>query len=313
MTEKGNIVMPIEAFDALETILQSPDAGTNQSLSAFGYKWGEHLVSMLEEHCKLEELEQYLKQIAWEAGISKLELETTDESIHIHIKESGINNQYFLGGFLTGAISELLSTEDEQKQYGFEFGKGSKELSMVIKETSFTHSGEPEDDSPTKYPDIERGERYMVLEKEATDPCLSFDILKDLTHHGYNGLCMTTMIPTKAMESYGLNETNFVWLTDYRTGTQEFKEMNPKRLEFEISRDTRKFLSDNEKRILVIHGLEYLIRHNGFDKVAEFLDTIGRIVSASDNILICPIYPKALREIDYSNLKTIFKIIGDRP
>ncbi len=313
MTEKGNIIMPIEAFDALETILISPGADTNRSLSAFGYKWGERLVGTLDEHCTVDELEQYVKQIAWEAGISKLELEIKDDLIRTRIRESGINNHFFLGGFLTGVISELLSTDEEQKQYGFELEEESPELTMVIREIDFSQSKEMEDSSPLKYPNIESGERYMILEKEAMDPSTSFDILKDLTHHGYNGLCMTTMIPTKVTETYGLDKANFVWLTDYKTGAQDFKEMNPKRLEFEISRDTRKFLGEGEKRVLLIHGLEYLIRHNGFDKIADFLDTIGRIVSATDNLLICPIYPKALREIDYSNLKTIFKIIGDRP
>ncbi len=308
MTEKGNIVMPIEAFDALESILKSPDVDTNRSLSAFGYKWGERLVGMLDEHCTHDELEQYVKQIAWEAGISKLELEMNAGNIRIRINESGINNHHFLGGFLSGVISELLSTNQEQKQYGFELEEDSP-VTLLINETSFSSSGEVEASTPSKYPHIKPGERYMIVEDDATTPNMSFDILKDLTLHGYNGLCMTTILPTKVIDAYELDKTNFVWLTDYKTGAQGFKEMNPKRLEFEISRDTRKFLSENEHGVLVIHGLEYLIRHNGFDKMVDFLDTIGRIVSAKNNLLICPIYPKALREIDYSNLKTIFKTI----
>ncbi len=312
MGERGNIVMPLEAFDALEAILQSPDADTNSSFAAFGHKWGERLVQMLDERCTPEELNQFVKQIAWEAGISKLDVKRTDnDNISVDVKESGINNHFFIGGFLTGVISELLSTDEEHIQYGFELTGDAQRLSFIIQETLYSQKSKTIDNSPTKYPHLEPGERYLVIEENSTEPARAFDILNDLIRHGYLGLCMTTIIPTKVMEKYGLHETNFIWLSDYRTGAQEFKEMGPMRLEFEISRDARKFLDDPGHRVLVIHGIEYLIRHNGFDKISNFLDTISRIVSANDNILICPIYPKALREIDYFNLKTIFKIIGD--
>ncbi len=311
MGDRGNIVMPLEAFDALEAILQSPDADTDRSFAAFGHKWGQRLVEMLDERCTLEELEQFVIQIAWEAGISKLDVKKTYEGISIRVKESGINNNSFIGGFLTGVISELLSTDEEQKQYGFELAGDAKEQTFIIRETLYSQGSKTIDESPVKYPSLVPGERYLVIEEDATEPVKAFDILKDLTEHGYLGLCMTTILPTRAMENYGLHGTNFIWLTDYRTGAQEFKEMGPMRLEFEMSRDVRKFLSDQRHRVLVIHGIEYLIRHNGFDKISNFLDTVSRIVSANDNLLICPIYPKALKEIDYSNMKTIFKMIGD--
>lgn len=123
---------------------------------------------------------------------------------------------------------------------------------------------------------------------------------------------MTTSYPSKIKERYGFESTEIIWLTDYKTGSSEFRELDPKRLEFEISRDARKFLKEGEESVLMVHGIEYLIRHNGFDKVSDFMDTLSRIIYANDNMLICPIYPNALREIDYSNLKTVFKVIGER-
>ena len=310
MNERGNIVMPVEAFDALEAILNSPDGDADRSLSAFGFRWGERLVGMLEEHCDYNELDRHVKQIAWEAGISKLELKLEDTEMHISVKESGIKNNNFLGGFLSGVISELLSSADEKKQFGFELEADEPVLKFSIKEATYSGPQKLIDKSPTRHPEIEFGEKYMIIEDDATDPKLSLDMLKDLVCHGNSGLCLTTIIPTKLKSKYDVHGVNFVWLTDYRTGAQEFKEMDPKRLEFEISRDARNFLSQ-ENSVMLLHGTEYLIRHNGFQKMVDFLDTVGRIVSAKNNVLLCPIYPKALREIDYSNLRTIFKVIGD--
>lgn len=316
MNEKGNIVMPVEAFDALETILKDPDADLDKSLSAFGYKWGESLVVELDESCEKEELPHFVKQLAWEAGISKLYLRLKDDEILVDILESRIENAHFIGGFISGLISELMSTSEESKRYGFKSVKEERDvtclLSYIVKETKIKEEFEEKRESPIQHHDILKGETYLVIEDDPTEAKKSFDIFADFVTHGFIGMCMTTTIPSKIKETYGFESTDISWLTDYKTGTQEFRELNPNRLEFEISRDAKRFLKEEGQRILMIHGLEYLIRHNGFDKISDFLDTLSRIIYAKNNILLCPIYPKALKEIDYSNLKTILKVIGDQ-
>ncbi|MFO7991434.1 MAG: DUF835 domain-containing protein [Thermoplasmata archaeon] len=311
MSSKGNMVMPIEAFDALENIMENPDADADKSLSAFGYKWGEQLVNILGETCSMEELDQFVKQISWEAGISKIKLKVGDGEIKVKIDETKIRNPHFLGGFMAGMISELLSDERKSRRYSFDVKKSEKNNHIFsLKEIEMTEKSETESENPPIHRDIENGYSYIVIEDEPTEAKKTCGIFQDFVTHGYVGMCMTTLIPTKVKGLYDLENTDVAWLTDYKTGSSEFRELNPKRLEFEISRDARKFLNQEGDRILMIHGLEYLIRHNGFEKISDFLDTLNRIISAKDNILICPIYPKALKELDYSNLKTILKIVG---
>ncbi len=311
MSSKGNMVMPIEAFDALESIMENPDADVDKSLSAFGYKWGEQLVNMLGETCSMDELEQFVKQLAWEAGISKLRLKEDGKIIKIKVDETKIDNPHFLGGFMAGMISELLSDERTIRRFSFELKKSDRdEHIFYLNEVEISQKSERESENPPIHKDIKNGYSYMIVEDEPTDAEKTYDIFKDFVTHGFVGMCMTTLIPTKVKERWDMEQTEVAWLTDYKTGSSEFRELNPKRLEFEISRDARKFLNQEGDRILMIHGLEYLIRHNSFEKISDFLDTLNRIISAKDNILICPIYPKALKELDYSNLKTIFKIVG---
>ncbi|MGM0510462.1 MAG: DUF835 domain-containing protein [Thermoplasmatota archaeon] len=313
MNGKGNVVMPIEAFDALESILKNPDTDVDRSFSAFGYKWGERMVDMIEERCSRDELKQYVKQISWEAGISKMELVEVGQDIKITVRETGIDNTDFLGGFLSGVISRLLSGEEESEQFGYELiDEGEDKITFKVSEIRVEGGVEKEEKEPMKYSDLNFGEKYLVLEEDPVDAEKSFDILHDFVTHGSPGLCMTTSYPSKIKERYGFESTEIIWLTDYKTGSSEFRELDPKRLEFEISRDARKFLKEGEESVLMVHGIEYLIRHNGFDKVSDFMDTLSRIIYANDNMLICPIYPNALREIDYSNLKTVFKVIGER-
>lgn len=314
MNDKGNIIMPIEAFEALEWILENPDTDIDRSFSAFGYKWGERMVDMIEEHCTKEELPQFVKQISWEAGISKLEMEIEEKDekgVSVSVKETSIENPEFLGGFLSGVISQLLS-EEERVQLGYEILDKGEGLDFRITETRIEGKLEREEKEPMKYTGIENGEKYIVIEEDPVDAAKSFDIFQDFVTHGHQGLCMTTSYPSKVKEKYGFESTEIIWLTDYKTGSKEFRELDPKRLEFEISRDSRRFLKDGKERVMMIHGIEYLIRHNGFEKVSDFMDTLSRIIYANNNILVCPIYPNALRGIDYSNLKTIFKVIGDR-
>jgi hypothetical protein len=132
---------------------------------------------------------------------------------------------------------------------------------------------------------LEAGHIYLVKEEQ---PETSFSIFVDLVTHGYYGMCISRKVPEEIREKYNLRKTPIFWLTEIK-GDHNI---------FDVQRLVRVILSflDSGKRnsVILLHGLEYLITHNGFSSTLKALHFINDYIMKHGAYMITSISPLTL-------------------
>jgi len=136
-----------------------------------------------------------------------------------------------------------------------------------------------------------------------------FEKFKSLMSSNAHGLCISTMQPNKIRIRYKIQRASLYWLTD--TSTKE-NILNPKRLDFEITKVILEFIKTKKNGIILIDGLEYLISENGFEKVNRFIKKVSDLASNYDHTLIMMINPSALAPDPLSILKKNFDDVVEK-
>ncbi|ODS42975.1 MAG: hypothetical protein MSIBF_06915 [Candidatus Altiarchaeales archaeon IMC4] len=149
---------------------------------------------------------------------------------------------------------------------------------------------------------IASGYTYLIKEN---NPDMTFKIFMHYIKKGYSGLCITRTNPTRVKEKYNLMSTEVYWLTD--TVTEEFS-VAPNKLE-EISVIILEFISGNEKSIILIDGLEYLITKNDYRRTLHFVQHTRDNVSTKDSMLLVPIRPAAVEKKELEILEREVEVI----
>lgn len=141
--------------------------------------------------------------------------------------------------------------------------------------------------SPTKQQQyrIDHGCSYLVED----DVDAAYKIFKESVLSGMNGLCITRLIPKRAKERYDLDETPIVWLTD-ESVEDEATISSLQDLSIMIS----SYAEKNERLIVLIDGVEYLVSRFGFESVYQFLQTKRSQIERTNNVLIITLYREAL-------------------
>jgi hypothetical protein len=160
-------------------------------------------------------------------------------------------------------------------------------------------------------PEVKRAlmQGYSYMIKESTS-IWSFGVFKNGIATKVPGLCLTSTYPKKIREIYGLGDAPIYWLSE-ATGTEE-KSLNPRRLEFEITRTISDFVKNKNGALVLIDGLEYLLLVNGFEKIINFIKSISDIISQNKAILIVPVNPEALDKKELTILERAFDKVEDR-
>jgi hypothetical protein len=152
---------------------------------------------------------------------------------------------------------------------------------------------------------IEKGYNHIILEESSKN---AFVALKDLTWDETKGLILSTTFPSKLNKEYGLEKVEKIWLS--HSSSNEFAAIDPKRLEFEITRALSNFMKD-KGGIILIDGLEYLVVENGFENVLKFLKKIGDLSSVNNCTLIISVNPTSLSSDQLTVLKKDFDKVHD--
>jgi len=163
---------------------------------------------------------------------------------------------------------------------------------------------EPEPETSPEL-DIEKGYNYLVLDEM---PRNAFNAIGKLTTDGTKCLCLSTMFPSKIDKEYNLENVEKIWIS--HSSTPEHAAIDPKRLDFEITRTISNFMKESGGVILV-DGLEYLVVENGFDNVLKFLKKIGDFSSMNKSTLIVPLNPASLSSDQLTLLKREFDRVHD--
>ena len=131
------------------------------------------------------------------------------------------------------------------------------------------------------------GDTYILPE---TDARKSFEIFSDFVSKDYKGLCITKSNPKKLKRKYTLSKKGVktYWLTDI---TDSKKEVLPPKLEHILSAIEEFLIEDQNKKVLLLDGIEYLIFYSGdiFDAVLGFLRRLTDRISETNALLLIPL------------------------
>ena len=120
------------------------------------------------------------------------------------------------------------------------------------------------------------------------------------------GLCITKMHPEMVREEYSLRKGTIFWLS--KTEAPGIKSIPSTNLG--MLRDTMSdFIKGNERCVILLDGLEYLITENGFDVTLKFLHDVWELVATAKSRLMVPVNPAALDEKELGLLETNMELV----
>ena len=162
--------------------------------------------------------------------------------------------------------------------------------------------------SKNKKPDLilNFGESY-IIDEEKPNKC--YDIFNQALKKGRAGLCITRTHP-ESISFYGSSENvKFIWLTtvNYRDG--KVTSLQPTDLSL-ISNGINNFIKEGTKGIILMDGIELLIKNNGFDNTIKSLTSIKDNVKINKGIMIISINLKKMGDEERNFLLKEFNLIS---
>jgi hypothetical protein len=143
----------------------------------------------------------------------------------------------------------------------------------------------------------------------------AFEIFKDYTIRGSFGLLITRDYPEKVIKKYNLPKTSVIWLSQIEEHEMSIDPSNLPRLTHVVSQ----FIHETPLSFVFMVGLEYLMVHNGFEKVLKHLHMINDQVMTHNSRFLVSIDPKTLdpremslleREMHLLHKDNLFKSAG---
>ncbi|UCH90022.1 MAG: DUF835 domain-containing protein [Thermoplasmata archaeon] len=179
------------------------------------------------------------------------------------------------------------------KEKGFEFEINGQHYTG----TESMHGVKIFKDRPSKNVEvIEWGSNYTFYEDE---PGVSLDLLKLCCQNEFESLCITRQHPDKLRKKCSMENTHtqIYWLST--TVCEYCLPPTLTRISLEIS----KFIKHKKRRVILLDGLEFLVNHNDFMKVLNFLDSTKENIIMHDSIFLITISPNAYSPKELSLLK----------
>lgn len=297
-------VMPGVALAHLREELEivEGDQRARHMLYRYGQRCGRALVESFGLNCEdLSEVKSVIEPVWMEAGLSRIRIESLEESEIIVNLEDSVEAKEgyscdFSRGYLSGIVSQLLDKRFEVDEVECA-SKGYIVCVMQVYEVvdvlkSPVHR---ELETARKYT-LESGYSYVIKEEI---PDQAFDIFVDAVRHGVPSLCVTREYPEKVKDKHGLKATPFLWLS---MDQEKSYARDPSNLAL-IYSDLKTFVSENRNCMVLFLGLEYLISQNGFPKVLKLLQHVNDKIAVSDSVLIASISPLTIPETDLKMLE----------
>lgn len=297
-------VMPGVALQHLreELEIEEGDARARLMLYRYGQRCGRALVSSYDLHCAtMSEVKSVIQPLWMEAGLSRIRIETAEESDLIVNLEESVEAKDgkscdFARGYLSGMVSELTGKRFEADEVECA-SSGYMSCVMQVYEVVDTLKPikQPELESARKY-SLDLGYSYLLKEEI---PDQSFDIFVDAAKHGVPCLCVTREYPEKVKERWDIKGIPFLWLS---MDQEKAFSRDPSNLALLYS-DMKTFISENRNCMVLLSGIEYLISQNGFSKVLKLIQHLNDKIAVSDSVLLVPISPLTVPEADLKMLE----------
>ena len=148
---------------------------------------------------------------------------------------------------------------------------------------------------------LQFGSSYLLLEPKSAE---SFKLFKSYISQGNQGLLITRIFPGKVRKQYNLGNTPVLWLSR----TQAKKAINPTNLGV-LLEEARDFIADNNRTLILLDGLEYLIIENDFERVLKFINSLEDEIALHNSRLIVSVNPKVLDPERKALLEKTMKVL----
>lgn len=134
---------------------------------------------------------------------------------------------------------------------------------------------------------------------EDADPDVAFRIFRDYTIRGSFGLLITREYPEKVREKYSLPHVSILWLSQLEEQEKGVDPTNLPRLTHTVS----EFIRQTPQSFVLLTGLEYLVVHNGFERVLKHVHMINDQIMTHNSRLLVVVDPKTLDPKEMSLLQ----------
>jgi len=141
---------------------------------------------------------------------------------------------------------------------------------------------------------LERSFTYLIEEEKSNR---SYSLFENALKQGIPGFCVTRNYPLKIRSKYDLGDTKIIWLSNI--GKED--SLRPKDLE-KLSFSLEQFISE-QRGIVLLDGLEYLITNNSFLTVLRFIQSLRDQVAISEGILLLALNPSTLEPSELNLLE----------
>ena len=132
---------------------------------------------------------------------------------------------------------------------------------------------------------LEDGKTYLILEKK---PAKAAGLFMDYVSRGYKGLCISRIHPNILKKDYGVGGVRTLWLTSSAC----IDCIAPTALGH-LTNAIVKYVTNREKIIVMLHGIEYLSIHNEFVRVVRMITYINDTIMRNGGIFLLSMDPEA--------------------
>jgi len=148
----------------------------------------------------------------------------------------------------------------------------------------------------------EPGGTYLVYEPKSDK---SLDLFVKEIRNNAGGLYITRSNPNQVKKRYYMGGAKVVWLTSVQTEKNIESVTGLQELSILVS----KFIDNDEGKIILLEGLEYLVSNNNFPVVFRLIQQLRDKVSTSDAKMLIPLNPAALEDKQLSLLQGECQVI----
>lgn len=145
------------------------------------------------------------------------------------------------------------------------------------------------------------GMAFLVEEKR---PRLSLEICERFAEDGYSLMMVSRDPPSQVTDGTVLDPKTNIWLT-YMVGKDR---MNPTSIGI-LMGEIKKFLEQNNRSVVMIDGLEYLISINTFDRMLQFIHQLRDVIVMSGARMIMPIDTRTLGDREIALLERNLQVV----
>ena len=140
---------------------------------------------------------------------------------------------------------------------------------------------------PPKYPLVD-GSSYL-----ARDTGRALEAFSEQVRRGRNGLGVSRTFPEDIRRTYGLQKTPMRWLSEEKKADA----IPPTDL-LGLSLTIKDFMVKADRPVVLLQGIEYLMRLNGPGPILRLVDGLNDINASKRGIVIIPLVPDALEKRD---------------